>query len=355
MHRFAPWHWLAPAIALLVMVFGSVTSGRREPSELLQLIARGQARDLHPLTIATALHGSLHEQLANASYTQAAKLADSVRDRITRSDACCPNRWSKAMHAPDMVELQRAWQPILDLIAKGAHASQLATEPAWHIPLLSTIVGYECYSLLQQQREQHALNTWLDSAVMTVDAIRTASNPRQISWNMTALKQLAEFWTAERLASLSSGTKRRMAAALVALEQRLGPSCDIERFVYSAAKNVTSRRYYEWFPVGWRQRVSAWQDGFSPQQRIVRETKAIVKQLPDLIPAEIDWHARQQQLAVLRFDPDWHAQVMTWERFHRRALASLRQLRGTLLQQTDQPTELLTDPLGTGPLCIDPR
>ncbi|MGK0299978.1 MAG: hypothetical protein ACI89X_000846 [Planctomycetota bacterium] len=355
MHRFAPWHWLAPAIALFVMAFGSLTSGSGEQGELQQLIARGQARDLHPLTVTTALYGSLHEQLANASYTHAAQLADSVHDRIWDSDACRPDRWSEAMHAPDMIELRRAWQPILDLIAEGAHARQLATEPAWHIPWLSTIVGFECYSLLQQQLEQHALNIWLDSVVMTVDAIRTASNPPQISRSNNELEQLADFWTAERLVSLSTGAKQRMAEALAKLEQRLGSSCDLERFVCTAAKHLTNPGFYDWFPVGWQQRLSAWQDGFSPQQSYVRKAEAVARRLPDLVPAEIDWPARQRQLAVLRFDPEWHAQIITFERRHRRALASLRQLRGTLLQQSGQPTATLTDPLGIGQLHIEPR
>ncbi|MGK0205020.1 MAG: hypothetical protein ACI9S9_004107, partial [Planctomycetota bacterium] len=155
--------------------------------------------------------------------------------------------------------------------------------------------------------------------------------------------------------SLPNGTKYRMEQALAKLEQRLGTSCDIQRFVYTAAENVTSPRFYQGYPVGWRQRLSAWQDGFSPQQSYVRKTDAVARRLPDLVPAEIDWPARQRQLAVLRFDPEWHAQIITFERRHRRALASLRQLRGTLLQQSGQPTATLTDPLGIGQLHIEPR
>lgn len=62
MHRFAPWQWLAPALALLVMACGSLTN-RGEHRDLQQLIARGQERDAQPLTVASALHAAIRRDL----------------------------------------------------------------------------------------------------------------------------------------------------------------------------------------------------------------------------------------------------------------------------------------------------
>jgi hypothetical protein len=158
MHRFAPWHWLAPAIALLVMAFGSLTSGCGEQGELQQLIARGQARDLHPFTVTTALHGKLHDGLANDFYAQAEQFAQALQHRLSQSDVGDPARWSETRQAPEMIELRKSWQPFLGLIEQGAHARRLATEPTWFIPLLNTIVWYECDSLLEQRQPEHALH-----------------------------------------------------------------------------------------------------------------------------------------------------------------------------------------------------
>ena len=348
MHRFAPWHWLAPTLALLVMAFGSLTH-LSEHGQLQQLLARGVERDAQPLIVASALHGHLHDRVANSFYLQAQQLADRHLAAINSSDALHPDCWPGALQEPAMIELRRKWQRILGLIRKGAHSRRIATDPGWHVLGLTLIVDCECYLLLQEQREQAALHVWLDSAAMAADALRTSGDPFQVSWSSNVLSRLTDFWTSERLDRLSDESRHLLRQALSKLEARLPPSIDIERFLYIAAKNVTSPGFYDFYPVGWRQRLSAWKDNFSPQQCVVRKTEAIVRHLPDLVPAERHWPARQQQLAVLRFDPNWHAQVTTWELCHRRAIQELRQLRDTLQSPAGPTIDSLEDLFGITP------
>ena len=173
---------------------------------------------------------------------------------------------------------------------------------------------------------------------------------------MQALVGSSRGWTPDRLALLPASERAELATGLARIDEPLSRRLDVERFVATAARHVTSAGYYAHARVDLWTRLRAWQCGFSPQQRSIEAVAEAARGLDRLVPAESGWESRVVQLEVFRLrDPEGCISNLlpAAERNLRKALAEVRLLRLALKLAAGAEPEPMDNPLGSRAIAIE--
>ena len=363
--RPSPWLWLGLPAVVGVMVIGSLTEhGTDARTELGQLIHQVAQREQVPVMRDQAIYGELHEGGANAHYRRAHELTDRLSQRFHQAGLATEANWSTALTDPEAVRLRVDWQPAIAAIRAGAHSREVSRQEHWGLDgCRRWIVWCECDCLLREQAWQAAVHVWLDAAIFVLDGDHIAATPSDCLWNARELSELVRGWQSQRLALLPDPARIALAAGLAGIDRQLAHPVDLQRFVATAARHVTSENYYLVASSDWQSRLSAWRTGFSPQQASIAAVAHAVPGLDKLVPAAEPWPDRLGQLQAFRRDHvhrhhdamDLGEEFLQLESQRRAALAEVRLLRMTLqLLAGEQPNALL-DPFGSGQITIEPH
>ena len=354
--------WLAPPVIVGAMVLSSLAEqGPDANTELRQLIRRVAQRVQAAVVRESAVYGQLHAGIANAHYRRVHELNARLSTRFQHAGLPFEANWPAALTEPDVVRLRAEWQPVIAALRRGAHSREVSRQRDWSRDgWRRRIVWCECHCLLLEQRHEAAVRLWLDAAVVVLDGDHIASDPFDFVWNAGELSELVRGWRSRRLALLPEPARTALAAGLAVIDRRLARPVDLERLVATAARNVTSDRYYEWASADWRSRLSAWRTGFSPQQASIEAVALAARGLAELVPAAEPWPDREGQLQVFRRDyvrrhhdaMDLGEEFLRLELRRRVTLAEVRLLRMALQLHAGEQPDLLPDPLGSEALVL---
>jgi hypothetical protein len=329
------------AVAWVLVLVAFAKPGIDTRTELEGLIGRVEQRMKVPFVRERALWGELRDGTANEHCRRAAEGMHRIQCRTNSSRA-------------DLL-------PVLAAMRAGAECREVARDQGWPRVLPGPVVWAECDRLLGEGDASPAVRTWLDTAALGLAGDIVATTPFDIGWDANMLRGLASAWSPERLDQLSASARAELAAGIAGIDELLSRQNDVERFLATFARNVTSDTFYPQDPWQW---FMSWESAVSPQQRWIDATAMAARGLGTLVPAATGWQARRAQIVCVRRDHVCRQQdevfdLGQWFEFvehtRRHALAEVRILGAVLQLLAGGEPAAAANPLGDGTIEVERR
>lgn len=352
MHRLGAGPWIVTLVALLVMLYGSLSVGGRDDRDRLAAFLAGfEARESGVRLRAAALGAALTPGYSDDDYFEASRLFDELQD----------DSGGGFLRLSDhlVAELEPRWRPMVDAVASGADCAQVQVASAgWRrkaLPMADAVGRVVELRLAEASQDvDAAVVAWLGGLGLLLDITRETSD---VSFYRDVLghrwQSACDAWSSEALARLSSAGANRLAAGLAALDARLCGDEHFERFVADWARSVIDARSVR------LQLFAGVPNPIEGSLRLAEFTKrvaAAVEALPSLSTAGADWSGFEQMVARLPCHASVREELLAIERAHRERLAQLRVLRVTLAVRHPGAGDLaLPDPFRNRPVTLSRR
>jgi hypothetical protein len=277
-------------------------------------------------------------------------------------------RRTGAQLCTEMPGLRRAWQPMLDELEQGAHA----TEHGWPTP--QTVAELDQINLLdarwlanaamfESRARRHegdqlgAVGITLDAATFARDFVQRSVLIQRMIGGAALAIVIKEAWHAAALHELGPEALRRLGNGLERLDQELPEALDLRDemlFLITAVQRAEPTA--AWLP------TPHWRYGFSSRWMLADAVVQTAQAVDELTrAAELRWPQRQALIeqefqallntgnpALATITPNYQAAERGW----RETIAELRLLRMAVAFELGFDLPPLRDPLGNGPLEV---